>query len=58
MLISGFPTFLDIVISQRAAILELLASKDQSLLIGGDALFVLNLALNHVNGVRGFDLFT
>ncbi len=52
-----FHTFLDIVISKRAAILELLARKDQSLLIGGDALLVLNLALNHVNGVRGFDLF-
>ena len=57
--ISSFiPTFLDIVIGQSAAILELLSSKDQSLLIGGNALLVLNLALHHVNGVRGLDLLT
>jgi hypothetical protein len=32
---------LDVVIGQRAAVLQLLARKDQALLVGGDALLVL-----------------
>uniref|UniRef100_A0A914ZTG7 Uncharacterized protein n=1 Tax=Parascaris univalens TaxID=6257 RepID=A0A914ZTG7_PARUN len=37
---------LNVVIGQRTPIFELLTSKDESLLIRGDALFVLNLRLN------------
>jgi hypothetical protein len=47
---------LDVVIRQGAAVLELLASKDEALLIWGDALLVLNLRLNVVDGIRGLDL--
>jgi hypothetical protein len=32
-----------LVVRQRAAVLELLAGEDETLLIGGDALLVLNL---------------
>jgi hypothetical protein len=49
-------TFLDIVVSKRAPIFQLLAGEDESLLIGRDTFLILNLALNHVNGIRGFDL--
>merc|ERR1712070_1276224 len=38
--------FLDVVVRQRATILELLASEDQSLLIRGDAFLVLNLSFD------------
>ena len=48
--------FLDIVVSEGAAVLQLLAREDEALLIGGDALLVLNLRLDGVNGVRGFNL--
>jgi len=34
---------LDVVVRKSAAILELLSSEDQSLLIGGDALLILDL---------------
>ena len=37
---------LDVVVAQSAAILQLLASKDETLLIWRDALFVLNLGLH------------
>ena len=47
---------LDVVITQRASILELLPSKDQALLIRRDALLVLDLSLDVVNGVRGLDI--
>ena len=47
---------LDVVVRQRALVVELLPGKDQALLVGGDALFVLYLALEHVNGVGGLDL--
>jgi len=39
---------LDIVVGKRAAIFELLASEDQSLLVWGDALFVLDLGFDIV----------
>ena len=42
---------LDVVVSQGSAVLQLLASKDQSLLIRGDSLLVLDLCLYVVNGV-------
>ena len=41
---------------QCAAILELLASEDKSLLIRGDTLLVLDLLLDVVNGIRRLDL--
>jgi len=42
---------LDVIVRQRAAILELLACKDQALLVGRDAFLVLDLLLDIVNGV-------
>ena len=47
---------LDVVVAESAAILELLAGKDESLLIGRDALLVLDLSLDVVDGVAGLDL--
>ena len=49
-------TIFNIVIRQSAAILKLLSSKDQTLLIRGDSLLILNLGLDVVNGVRGLDI--
>ena len=47
---------LDVVVGEGAAILELLAGENQALLVGRDALLVLNLLLDIVDGVRGLDL--
>ena len=47
---------LDVVVGQRAAVLELLAGEDETLLVGGDALLVLNLGLDIVNRVRRLHL--
>ena len=47
---------LDIVIRQSAAILELLAGEDKTLLIRGDTLLVLDLLLDVVDGVRRLHL--
>ena len=47
---------LDVVIGKSAAILKLLASKDEALLVGRDALLVLDLRLDIVDGIRGLDL--
>ena len=47
---------LDVVVGQSAAVLELLASKDQALLVGRNALFVLDLGLDIVDGVRRLHL--
>jgi len=46
---------LDVVVGQSATVLQLLTSKDQTLLIGRDTLLVLNLGLDVLNGVRCFD---
>merc|ERR1719210_135320 len=46
---------LDVVIAQSAAILQLFASKDQTLLVWRNSLFVLDLSLHVFNGVRRFD---
>ena len=51
---SGF--LLDVVVGEGTAILQLLASEDQALLIGRDALLILDLALNVVDGIAGLDL--
>ena len=48
--------FLNVVVRQGATILQLLSSKNQSLLIRGDTFLVLNLGLDIVNGVRGFNI--
>ena len=47
---------LDVVIGQGTAILKLLASEDQALLVGRNAFLVLDLALDIVDGVGGLDL--
>ena len=47
---------LDVVVGESAAVLELLAREDEALLVGGDALLVLNLGLHGVDGVGGFHL--
>ena len=48
--------FLDVVVGKSAAVLELLAGEDQTLLVRRDALLVLDLGLDIVDGVRGLDL--
>ena len=45
--------FLDVVVRQSVAIFELLASKDKTLLVWGNALFILNLGLHIFNSVWG-----
>ena len=47
---------LDVVVRQSASIFQLLAREDQSLLVGWDALFVLDLALDVVDGIGGLHL--
>ena len=47
---------LDVVVAEGAAVLELLAGEDQALLVGRDALLVLDLGLDIVDRVRGLDL--
>jgi len=47
---------LDVVVTQSTAILQLLTSKNQSLLVRWDTLLILDLRLNVVNGVRRLDL--
>lgn len=47
---------LDVVVGQSAAVLQLLTSEDQALLVRRDTLLVLDLRLNIVDGVRGLDL--
>jgi len=42
---------LDVVVGQSAAILELLSGEDQALLVRGNALLVLDLGLDVVDGV-------
>jgi hypothetical protein len=47
---------LDVVVAQSAAILELLAGEDQALLVWGNALLVLDLGLDVVDGVARLDV--
>ena len=42
---------LDVIILESAAVLKLLAGEDQALLVWRDALLVLNLCLNILDGV-------
>jgi hypothetical protein len=48
--------FLDVVVAQSAAILELLSGEDETMLIWGDSFLVLDLGLDVVNGVRRLDI--
>jgi len=47
---------LDIVVRESSAVLELLAGEDETLLIRGNALLVLDLGLHVVNGVGGLNI--
>merc|ERR1711936_1480110 len=47
---------LDVVVRKGATILKLFPGKDQSLLIWGNALFILNLGFDIFNGVRRLNL--
>jgi hypothetical protein len=47
---------LDVVVRERAAVLELLAREDEALLVGRDALLVLDLLLDVVDRVRRLDV--
>ena len=47
---------LDIVVRQGSSVLELFTREDQTLLIRRDALLVLNLSLDVVDGVAGLDI--
>merc|ERR1712242_489151 len=47
---------LDVVVRQCPTVLQLLPSKDQSLLVRRDSFLVLNLGLNILDGVRWLDL--
>ena len=47
---------LDVVVGEGSSVLQLLASEDQSLLIWGDSLLVLDLGLDVLDRVRGLNL--
>ena len=47
---------LDVVVLQCSAVLELFTSEDEALLVGRDAFLVLNLGLDVLDGVGGFDV--
>ena len=47
---------LDVVVAQGTAVFQLLSGKDQSLLVRGDSLLVLDLGLDVVDRVGGFDI--
>jgi len=50
---SGF--LLNVVVREGSSVLKLLSSEDESLLIWGNSFLVLNLGLDVLDGVRGFD---
>ena len=47
---------LNVVIGKGAAVLELLSGENQTLLIWGNSLLVLNLSLHVLDGIRGLDI--
>ncbi len=47
---------LDVVIGESASIFQLLSSEDQTLLIRGDSLLVLDLGFDIVNGIRWLNI--
>jgi hypothetical protein len=48
--------FLDVVVGERAAVLELLSGEDETLLVRGNAFLVLNLCLDILDGVGRLNL--
>ena len=46
---------LDVIIQESATIFEPLSGEDEALLVGGDTLLVLNLALDIIDCVAGLD---
>jgi hypothetical protein len=50
------PYLLDVVIRKSASILKLLSSEDQSLLVRGNSLLVLDLGLDIIDRIGGLDL--
>jgi len=47
---------LDVVIRKGAAVLQLLASENETLLVWWDALLILDLCLYVIDGVAGLDI--
>ena len=47
---------LDVIVAQSAPILQLLAGKDEALLVRWNALLVLNLALHILNSIAGLHI--
>ena len=47
--------FLDVVIGECTAVLELLTGKDETLLVGRDAFFILDFRFNIIDRVGGFN---
>jgi hypothetical protein len=47
---------LNVVVGEGAAVLELFTGKDQTLLVRRDALLVLNLRFDIVDGIRRLDI--
>ena len=47
---------LDVVVRKSAAVLKLLASKNQALLIRGNAFLILNFGFDIIDRVRGFHI--
>ena len=47
---------LNVVVREGSAVLELLSSEDESLLIWGDSFLVLDLSLDGLDAVRGLDI--
>ena len=47
---------LDVVVGKGSSVLELLTGEDKSLLIGRDTFLILDLGLNVLNGVGGFNV--
>ena len=47
---------LNVVVGEGTSILELLAGKDETLLVRWNSLLVLNLGLHGLDGIRGLDL--
>merc|ERR1719462_774192 len=48
--------FLDVVVGKSTTILELLSSKDQTLLVWWNTFLILDLGFHIVDGITGFDL--
>merc|ERR1719399_134876 len=48
--------FLDVVVGKSTAVLELLTGEDKTLLVWGNAFFILDLGLHVLNGVAGLNI--